>query len=80
MAPKALTKEEAVRRALAELGDVPAPDLAAFVERRYRLKIDPRFLPIFKAVIRARERQEQARAKARAAAVERAPADRPEGA
>jgi hypothetical protein len=70
VAPKALTKEEAVRLALAELGDVPASDLAAFVERRCRLKIDPRFLPIFKAVIRAREREAQARAQGRAAATE----------
>jgi hypothetical protein len=55
-----------VRLALAEVGAVPATDLAAFVQRRYGVKIDPRFLPVIRASLKDREQAEQAR-KARAA-------------
>jgi hypothetical protein len=64
------TKEEAVRVALAELGDAPAPEVAAFIERKYGVRIDPRFLPVFKATLRAREHLEEARARAKALTAE----------
>jgi hypothetical protein len=62
MGQEAITKEEAVRLALAEVGDVSSADLAAFIERQYRLRIDPRFMPIFRATVRDKERLQQARA------------------
>jgi hypothetical protein len=68
------SKEEAVRLALAELGDAPAPEVAAFVEQNYGVKIDPRFLPVFKATFRARQQLEEARARAKALTAEHAKA------
>ena len=67
MSKDALSKEELVRLALAQLGDVPAPTLAAFIEREHGVKIDTKFLPFFKASLRGKEHLEQSRAKARAA-------------
>jgi hypothetical protein len=64
------SKEEAVRLALAEIGDAAAPEVAAFVEQKYGVKIDPRFLPVFKATFRAREQLEEARARAKALTAE----------
>src|SRR3954468_8904922 len=49
-----------------ELGDVSAHDLCAFIERRYGVRIDPRFLPVYRACIRVREQEERARARAAA--------------
>jgi hypothetical protein len=67
---RAPSKEEAVRLALAELGDAPAAEVVALVERKYGLRIDPRFLPVFKATFRAREQLEEARARAKALTAE----------
>jgi hypothetical protein len=64
------SKEEAVWLALAELGDAPAPEVAALVERKYGVKIDHRFLPVFRATLRAREQLEEARARAKALTAE----------
>jgi hypothetical protein len=61
-----VSKEEAVRLALKELGDVPAAELAAFIAQRFGLHIDPRFIPVFKASLKALEQLEQARARAKA--------------
>ncbi len=61
MGQAAVTKEEAVRLALAEVGDVSAEDLSVFIQRRFGLRIEPKFVPVFKASIRAREQLEAAR-------------------
>jgi hypothetical protein len=76
MGQEAITKEEAVRLALAELGEASSAELAAFIERRYGMRIDPKFLPLYKASVRDKERLEQSRARARAAVVSQ-PEDRP---
>src|SRR5258707_444605 len=55
MARNTIAREEAVRLALAELGDVGSQELAAFIENRYKLRIEPRFIPIYKASLKARE-------------------------
>ena len=77
-----VTPTEAMRQALAELGDAPDADLAAFLERRHGLTIDARFVPVLKASARGLEQLEQAR-KAAKEALEKAsrgpPADRPGG-
>jgi hypothetical protein len=73
MGQEVVTKEEAVRLALAQLGDVSAPKLVRFIEQRYGLKIDPKFVPVLKATLRAKEQVEHFRAKARAISPERSP-------
>jgi hypothetical protein len=55
-------KTEAVRLALAELGDAPAGELAAFVRSRYGVEVPPSLIPIIKATLRDKELLERARA------------------
>jgi hypothetical protein len=50
-----VTKEEAVRRALAELGDASAAEVVALVERRHGLKVAPAFIPVYRASLRAEQ-------------------------
>jgi hypothetical protein len=47
-----MDKVEAVRRALAELGDVAAEELAAFAREHYGVWVDAKFVPVFKAVLK----------------------------
>jgi hypothetical protein len=61
-----MNKEELVRLALRELGDVPAKDLSVFIEQRHGVLIEPKFIPIFKASIRAQSQLEEARQAAKA--------------
>ena len=51
---------EAVRLALAEVGDVTADELAAFVKARYGVTVEPRFVPVIKATLRDKERMAEA--------------------
>jgi hypothetical protein len=51
---EAPSRAETVRLALAELGEAPALEIAAFVKQKYGIKIDPRSLPLFKAVLRVK--------------------------
>ncbi len=55
-----VTPAEAMRHALAELGDAPAAELAAFLQRRFGLKVDARFVPVLKASARGLEQLAQA--------------------
>src|SRR5438270_12659349 len=64
MADERNHKENAVRLALADLGDAPAAELAAFIEDRYGVRIEARFVPIYRATLRAREQLALARAAA----------------
>lgn len=61
-----MDKLEMVRLALRELGDVPAQELAAYIETRYGVKIDAKFIPLYKASLRDKLRLEAARQAARA--------------
>ena len=54
---------EAVRLALAELGNVKSEELAAFVKDRYGLTVQPRFVPVIKATLRDKERMAEAQQK-----------------
>lgn len=47
---------DAVRQALLELGDVSAEQLAAHVEQRHGLRTEPRYIPLFLATIKDRDR------------------------
>jgi len=52
---------------LAELGDVPVQELSGFIEKRHGVKIEWKFIPIFKLSLRDKLRLEAARQEARAA-------------
>jgi hypothetical protein len=71
-----VSKEEAVRLVLAELGDASAAEVVALVERRFGLKVAPAFIPVYKASLRA----EQWLVESRAAAHARLAASRQEAA
>ena len=49
-----MSKVEAVRRALLEIGDVTSEELAAFVGRHYKVKLDPPIVPVIKATLKDR--------------------------
>jgi hypothetical protein len=71
-------KTEAVRLALAELGDVPAGELAAFVRSRYGVEVPPSLVPVIKATLRDKELLERARAVRAAEATAATPAGEPQ--
>ncbi len=48
---------ELFRLALEEIGDVSAAELAAHIEKKHGVKIDPRYIPVFRAALRDRERK-----------------------
>jgi len=50
-----MTQVEAVRRALVELGDVSAEELAGFIGKNYGVVIRPQIIPILKATIKDKE-------------------------
>jgi len=62
-----MDKLELVRAAIQVLGDVSAQDLVAHVERQHGVKIDPKFIPVFKASLRDRLRRDVGREAARKA-------------
>jgi hypothetical protein len=47
-----MDQTEALRRALAELGDVSAEELAAFVQKNYGVTVRPQFVPVLKATLK----------------------------
>ena len=53
---------EIVRVALAEVGDLPADEMAAFAQTRFGVKLNPRIVPVLKAILQDRERMAAARA------------------
>jgi len=47
---------EAIRLAIAELGqEASADQITAFAKQRFGITIDPKFLPIYRACLRAKE-------------------------
>lgn len=63
-----MDKLQIVQLALREVGDVSLEELSTFILTRHGLKIEPRFLPLFKASLWDRNRLEAARQTARVAA------------
>ncbi len=72
-----MNQAEALRRAMAELGDVSAEELAAFVRRAYGVTVRPQFVPVLKATLKDKENLAEWRRKTAAAAQasKSAPAD-----
>ena len=58
-----MDRMEAVRLALAEIGDVTAAELVMFVKDRYGVNVEPRIIPVIKATLRDKERMDAARRK-----------------
>ncbi len=71
-----MDKLELVQLALREIGDASSEELSRFIEAAHGVRIEPKFIPLFKASLRDRLRLEAARQAARAA-VERAMAEQP---
>ena len=63
-----MTMVEAVRRAFAEIGDVPNAELAAYVEKTFGVTVRPNFIPVLKAAVRDKENLEAWRRRAAEAA------------
>ena len=49
------------RRAVSEIGDASAAELSAHLEKRHGMKIEPAFIPVFKATLRDMERRAKLR-------------------
>ena len=65
-----MSQVEAVRRALAELGDVSAEELAAYIRTKYGVTVRPQFVPILKATLRDQEILAEWRRKSQEAAAQ----------
>ena len=52
---------ELFRRAVAEIGDVSAADLSAHLEKKHGVKIEPAFIPLFKATLQDLEKMTRLR-------------------
>jgi hypothetical protein len=56
---------ELFRRAVAEIGDASAVELSAHLQKKHGVKIEPAFIPVFKATLRDLERTARLRQDAR---------------
>ena len=52
---------ELFRRAVAEIGYVSAAELSAHLEKKHGVKIEPAFIPLFKATLQDLERTNRIR-------------------
>jgi hypothetical protein len=67
--PALMDKMQAFRLAFAEMGDAPAEALASHIELKYGVRIEPRYIPVFRATVQDLEKLTRIRATAPAAAV-----------
>ena len=49
------------RNAVAEMGDVSAAELSAHLEKKHGVKIEPAFIPVYKATLKELERTNKLR-------------------
>lgn len=63
-----MDKMDAFRQAVAQIGDGSAEMLSCFIDQNYGVKIEPKFIPFFRASLRDLEQLTQLRQKARASA------------
>jgi hypothetical protein len=49
------------RRAVTEIGDASAAELSAHLEKQHGFKIEPRFIPLYKATLQDLERMTRVR-------------------
>jgi len=69
-----MNQSEALRRALGELGDVSAEELAVFMQKNYGVKVRPQIIPILKATLKDKENLAEWRRKSAAQASSPPPA------
>lgn len=50
-----MSKIEAIRRTLLDIGDAAPEQLAAHMQAAYGVRIDPRFIPVLKATLRDKD-------------------------
>jgi hypothetical protein len=60
-----MSQMEAFRLAIAEIGDAPAVELSSFIQDKYGVMIDPRFVPVIRATLQDKERMARFRQSAR---------------
>lgn len=58
---------ELFRRAIAEIGDVSAAELSSHIEKKHGVKIEPAFIPLYKATLQDLERMNKIRQEAKSA-------------
>ncbi len=63
-----MNQAEAVRLAMAELGDASAEQLAAHIGTKYGLAVRPQFVPVLKATLKDKENLAEWRRKSQEAA------------
>ena len=68
-----MSQVEALRRALAELGDASAEELAAYIRTKCGVTVRPQFVPVLKATLKDQEILAEWRRKSAASST--APAD-----
>jgi hypothetical protein len=56
---------ELFRRAVAEIGDASATELSSHMEKQHGVKIEPAFIPVFRATLRDLERMTRLRQEAK---------------
>ncbi len=69
-----MNQAEALRRAMMELGDAPAEELTAFMQKNYGVTVRPQFIPVLKATLKDKELLAEWRRKSAAAAQASKPA------
>lgn len=60
-----MNRTELFRLALAEIGDAPADEMSSFIQEKYGVRIDPRFIPVLRATLQDKERMARFRQSAR---------------
>ena len=51
-----MNRTELFRLALAEIGDAPSAELSSFIQDKYGVRIDPRYIPVLRATLQDKER------------------------
>jgi hypothetical protein len=65
-----MTNIEMVQQALAVKGEATSEEIVAFIEKWHGVKIEPKFIPIYKASIRDKRMMEEKRRAAQTVAEE----------
>ena len=60
-----MTLLEAVAEALTELGNTAPEKVAALVQKRFGIKIEPKYIPVYRATIQEQRRAEKTRQESR---------------
>ena len=73
-----MTKLEMVRQAVSVKGEATSGEISAFIEEWHGVKIEPKFIPIYRATIKDKQLLEEKRRPAEALAAQAAAEAKPE--